>query len=71
MLKKMNEKLSKWVTPKSLAVFLTIVYVAGLVPLLWIGWYNYPSADDTRLALSAGKHGCQPIICLQYFGQGF
>ena len=51
MLKKMNEKLSKWVTPKSLAVFLTIVYVAGLVPLLWIGWYNYPSADDYTIGL--------------------
>ena len=51
MLKKMNEQLSKWVTPKSLAVFLTIVYVAGLVPLLWIGWYNYPSADDYTIGL--------------------
>ena len=46
MLKKMNEKLSKWVTPKSLAVFLTIVYVAGLVPLFLICWYIFTIADD-------------------------
>lgn len=39
-------KLTKWITPKRLATFFTIVYILSLVPLLWIGWYNYPSADD-------------------------
>lgn len=43
---KWGEGLKKLITPKVLAVFLTIVYVLGLIPLLWIGWYNYPSADD-------------------------
>lgn len=42
----LGEKLAKWVTPKRLAIVLTIVYVVSLIPLLWIGWYNYPSADD-------------------------
>lgn len=46
MTDKLGEKLTKWITPKRLAIFLTIVYVLSLVPLLWIGWYNYPSADD-------------------------
>lgn len=45
-LEKLNEKLKKWITPKSLAYFLTIAYIVSLIPLLWIGWYNYPSADD-------------------------
>ena len=41
-----GENLKKWITPKRLSIFLTIVYVASLIPLLWIGYYNYPSADD-------------------------
>lgn len=43
---KWGEGLKKLITPKALAVFLTVIYVLGLIPLLWIGWYNYPSADD-------------------------
>lgn len=42
----LGEKLKKWITPKRLSVFLTVVYVVSLIPLLWIGYYNYPSADD-------------------------
>lgn len=42
----LGEKLARRVTPKRLAVFLTIVYVISLIPLLWISFYNYPSADD-------------------------
>ncbi|MCM1135705.1 MAG: DUF6056 family protein [Clostridium sp.] len=45
-LEKLNERLKKWVTPKRLSVFFTVVYIVSLIPLLWIGWYNYPSADD-------------------------
>ena len=33
-------------TFKSVAFFLTIVYIVSLIPLLWISFYNYPSADD-------------------------
>ena len=44
--KKWIEKLPIWITPKRLSVFLTIMYIISLIPLLWIGWYNYPSADD-------------------------
>lgn len=44
--KVLKSKMKKWITPKALAVFLTIVYILSLIPLLWIGWYNYPSADD-------------------------
>lgn len=45
-IKKLNMTLQKWITPKRLAIFLTGIYVVSLIPLLWIGWYNYPSADD-------------------------
>ncbi len=41
-----GETLRKWVTPKRLSIFLTIVYIVSLIPVLWIGYYNYPSADD-------------------------
>ena len=40
------KRIQKLLTPKRLAVFLTVVYVVSLVPLLWIAKYNYPSADD-------------------------
>lgn len=42
----LKERIKNWITPRGLAVFLTIVYLLSLVPLLLIGWYNYPSADD-------------------------
>lgn len=45
-MEKLNSRLKKWITPKNLAIFLTIAYVISLIPLLWIGFYNYPSADD-------------------------
>ena len=43
---KLGEKLKRWITPKRLSVFLTFIYIVSLIPLLWIGYYNYPSADD-------------------------
>lgn len=46
-------KLQKWLMPKTMAMVLTVVYVASLIPLLWIGWYNYPSADDYSIGSNA------------------
>ena len=43
---KCSRQLRKLITPKTFAAFTTVVYVCSLVPLLWIAWYNYPSADD-------------------------
>lgn len=45
-IEKMVKMLQKQITPKRLSVFLTFIYFISLIPLLWIGWYNYPSADD-------------------------
>lgn len=43
---KIGDKLLAWITPKTLAIILTITNVICLIPLLWIGFYNYASADD-------------------------
>lgn len=45
-MKNWNERIQRWITPRRIAIFLTVVYVLSLIPLLWIAWYNYPSADD-------------------------
>lgn len=44
--KSRSGRLPEWMTPKAVAVFLSVCYGLSLVPLLWIAWYNYPSADD-------------------------
>lgn len=42
----LEEWLERLFAPRSLAVLLTVVYVVGLIPVLWIAGYNFPSADD-------------------------
>ena len=47
--KKLNmieQKLFRWLTPKTLAVLLSVGYFLSIVPLLWVGMYNVASADD-------------------------
>lgn len=44
--RRFGESISRQITPERLSVFLTVAYVVSLIPLLWIGYYNYPSADD-------------------------
>lgn len=51
----LEEKMKKWITPKSLSICLTAGYLVSLIPLLWIGWYNYPSADDFTIG-NACRH---------------
>ncbi len=38
---------------KTLSICLTIIYILLLIPLLWIAWYNYPSADDFSMGVRA------------------
>ncbi len=52
-MKKVTEKLIKYLTPKVMATVLTVVYAVSLIPLLWIGYYNYPSADDYSIGSNA------------------
>ena len=42
----MNKKLQQWLTFKNLSLFFLIIYLVSLIPILWIGIYNYPTADD-------------------------
>lgn len=49
---RLNDKIKKWITPSGLAFFLTVTYIISLIPLLWIGWYNYPSADDYSIGVA-------------------
>ena len=53
-----GKRLQRTVTPKRLAIALTILYVLSLIPLLWIAWYNYPSADD----YSIGRASCRERV---------
>lgn len=46
MLGKCINFLDSFVTPKRLLCFFIVVYIVGLIPLFWIGTYNYPVADD-------------------------
>ena len=38
---------------KTISRILTVVYILCLIPLLWIAWYNYPSADDFSMGYRA------------------
>lgn len=46
MADKCTDFLYKFITPAKLLFFFIILYVASLIPLFWIGCYNYPVADD-------------------------
>ena len=66
-IKKLEEILQKAVTPKTAAVFLTIVYVVSLIPLFLIARYNYPSADDYGISATCRQvwvdtHSLFPVI---------
>ena len=41
----------KQISVKKLSIFLVVLYAAGIVPMLVIGMYNWPSADDFSMAL--------------------
>ena len=38
---------------KNISRVMTAVYILCLIPLLWISWYNYPSADDFSMGYRA------------------
>ncbi|MCH5250734.1 MAG: hypothetical protein J1E98_12405 [Lachnospiraceae bacterium] len=46
MLDKCINFLDSIITPGRLLCLLIVVFIAGLIPLFWIGVYNYPVADD-------------------------
>lgn len=46
--------MKKYTTEDKTAFFLTLVFLAGLVPILILAWYDYPCADD--FGFSAYSH---------------
>lgn len=52
----------KWKTrinTKTLSILFTAVYILGLIPMLVLGFYDWPSADDFSMALQARQHFVQ------------
>lgn len=45
-MKRVFSEMSEYITPKRLSRFLWVVFLISLIPLIWIGLYNHPSADD-------------------------
>lgn len=48
-----SDKLGKIVTPKRILIFCVLLYTLSIIPLLWIGIYNFPSADDFSYGYTA------------------
>ena len=67
--------LPKWkyqINKKYLSIILTIIYVLSIVPMLALGFYDFPSADDFSMALQThqafvetGSVFCAVIASLQ------
>ena len=54
-----NYRLSKWtkqINIKRMSMFVTALYIIAVLPLLIIGFYNWPSADDMSLALQTYRY---------------
>lgn len=47
------KKLTFWMSPKGLSIFFSLLLYGSVIPLLWIGFYNYPSADDYSIGSNA------------------
>ncbi len=62
-----GNKMKKYVTPKSISVVLTLLYVGSLIPLFLIARYNFPSADDYSIGETCrhawvATHNIFPVI---------
>lgn len=49
-MKKIDLQLAKYVTPHSLSIILTVIFLAGLIPVVMMAGYSYPGADDYSFA---------------------
>ena len=56
--------LKKEITVKQLSIFFTVIYILSIVPMLIMGFYDFPSADDFSMAL-------QPHQCFVQTGNVF
>lgn len=67
---KLGAGIQKQVTVKRMSVLLTVLYLGSLVPLLWIAWYNYPSADDYSIGSEAHQTWVATHSVLSVIWQG-
>ncbi|MBO6242296.1 MAG: hypothetical protein J6O61_15945 [Butyrivibrio sp.] len=44
---------------RKLSIFFTVIYVIGLIPMLLLGFYDFPSADDFSMALETRQYFVQ------------
>lgn len=66
----LNKCRKKWITPKSLAALLSLVYAGSLIPMLWISWYNFPSADDYSIGSNCRQTWVLTHSLFRVIGQG-
>ncbi len=50
---KMIDKITKIITPKRFSIFMGIVFLVTLIPMIILGFYNHPSADDFSIGYAA------------------
>lgn len=69
-MKKIEDVLQKYITPKNLSWFLMIGYWVSLIPVFAIGIYNYPSADDYSIGSSCRQVWVESHSIIQTVWQG-
>ncbi len=69
-IEKGKQFIQKAVTPKTLSLFLAVMYIVSLIPIMWISWYNYPSADDYSIGRDARKMWDASHSVLKVIGVG-
>lgn len=52
-MKKINQFFGKEISKKIVALILSVIFILGLLPILRIGYYAHPSADDFSYGLKA------------------
>lgn len=48
-----SDKFAKFVSPKRILILTIVAYTLSMIPLVWIGIYNFPSADDFSYGYTA------------------
>ncbi len=67
----MNKWKSLKISYKNLFIITLVIYVLSIIPMLWIGMYNYPSADDFNMGVRAYKAFQETGNPLSAIGAGF
>lgn len=66
-----TSKLNIQPSSKMISIILTAVYVASIIPMLIIGFYNWPSADDFSMAFEVHEYYASTGNILGVIGASF